>query len=200
MFTLVCSLYKDLGSSDRPCATESRTSLPYTMPAEPSPQCSKTPLLLTSHLCLDPPNALLRPTFIFTYLSFPSACYVFLDLKCTVQLQSSSLYTFLHHLLLHLFWVRSSCSFLCPQTCSVYDFPLTMWVPASHPYKISRSRYGPDFRFLPQCTWGFMLFWDVMQVDWEFVTYFWENLSVPSSRVKHQDPWKWKWQVIPKGR
>lgn len=46
------------------------------MPAEPSPQRSKTPLLLTSHLYLDPPNTLLRLTFIFTHLSFPSTHYM----------------------------------------------------------------------------------------------------------------------------
>ena len=102
------------------------------MPSEPSPQCSKTCLLLTSHLCLDHPKHITK-TDIHIYILIISQCmlHVFLNLKGTVQLQSSSLCTFPHHLLLNPFWVRLSCSSLCPWTRSVYDFDL-LYEPQPH--------------------------------------------------------------------
>jgi hypothetical protein len=80
----------------------------------------------------------------------------------------------------------------------VYDFPLTVWVPASHPYKISWSRHSPVFRLLLQCTWGLCSSGMLHKLTGSRLPTFWDNLSIPSPRVKHQDPWKWNRQVVPK--
>ena len=175
------------------------------MPSEPSPQCSKTCLLLTSHLCLDHPKHITKTDIhIYILIIFQCMLHVFLDLKGTVQLQSSSLCTFPHHLLLHPFWVRFSCSSLCPWTRSVYDFDL-LYEPQPH---INIKYHGVNIVL----TAGFCCsVYEVFALLWSYTSwlgvdciFFWDNLSIPSSRVKHQDPWKRNWQVamcnIPKKR
>ena len=156
------------------------------MPAEPSPQCSKIPLFLTSHLCLNPPNTLPRPKFIFAHLSFPSACYMS-SLIRNVQYN----YKALHYTLFSI----TCCFIFFGSNYLAHPFGLEHaqcmnfhLLCGSQPHihiKFHRADIDLISGFC-RSTWGFMLFWDVMQVDWEFVTYI---LGQPVSPiVKGQAP------------